>query len=158
MSRFLVRPLGVDRVARRRLGSPNRSAWWLAAPLGSSPASTAPAREVTLRENPLPRPRPGRGQRLRCFATMWSYLSGSAAVVRRTAPMLRPVAARGVPPGGGRPHGPAPRPVRGPDEPAGTLADVARVAFDLAVPSVLGTTARYPGVDPEERKADAVHG
>ncbi|MGX5357949.1 hypothetical protein ACWCOM_06360 [Kocuria sp. KH4] len=156
MSRFLDRPLGVDRVARRRPGSPNRSAW-TAVPLGSS-ASTAPARGVLLRENPLPRPRPGRGQRLRCFATMWTYLSGSAAVVRRTAPMLCPVAARGVPTGGGRPHGPAPRSVRGPNEPAGTLADVARVAFDLVVPSVLGTTARYPGSDPEERKADAVHG
>ena len=43
------------------------------------------------------------------------------------------------------------------NEPVGTLVNVAWVAFDLVVLSVLVTAARYTGFEPEERSADAVH-
>lgn len=44
--------------------------------------------QVMLRENPLTRTGLRVGQRLMYFATMWSYLSGFAAVVFLTAPVL----------------------------------------------------------------------
>lgn len=44
--------------------------------------------QVLLRENPLVRPGLTVGQRLMYFATMWSYLSGFAAVVYIAAPII----------------------------------------------------------------------
>src|SRR5690606_26211125 len=44
--------------------------------------------QVLLRENPLLQRRLGWGQRLMYFATMWSYLSGFAAVVYFAAPIV----------------------------------------------------------------------
>ena len=43
------------------------------------------------------------------------------------------------------------------NEPVGTLVNVAWVAFDLVVLSVLVTAARYQGFEPGKRSADAVH-
>ncbi|MFC4904866.1 glycosyltransferase family 2 protein [Kocuria oceani] len=203
--------------------------------------------QVLLRENPLLQRRLGWGQRLMYFATMWSYLSGFAAVVYFAAPivylvlgilpvsslswdffvrfipfmvvnqLLFLVVGRGIPTWRGQQYslalfpiwiracttaarnvwfgrplgfavtpkvrqdsGPAWHLIRpqlvvmgllaaalvigtlrlalGLNEPVGTLVNVAWVAFDLVVLSVLVTAARYTGFDPEERKADAVHG
>ncbi|MFI7493994.1 glycosyltransferase family 2 protein [Kocuria sp. M4R2S49] len=203
--------------------------------------------QVLLRENPLLQRRLGWGQRLMYFATMWSYLSGFAAVVYFAAPivylvlgilpvtslswdffvrfvpfmvvnqLLFLVVGRGIPTWRGQQYslalfpiwiracttaarnvwfgrplgfavtpkvrqdaGPAWHLIRpqlvvmgllaaalvmgtvrlatGLNEPVGTLVNVAWVAFDLAVLSVLVTAARYPGSEPEERSADAVHG
>jgi cellulose synthase (UDP-forming) len=44
--------------------------------------------QVMFRENPLLQPRLTWGQRLMYFATMWSYLSGFAAIVYLTAPIV----------------------------------------------------------------------
>jgi cellulose synthase (UDP-forming) len=203
--------------------------------------------QVMLRENPLLERRLSPGQRLMYFATMWSYLSGFAAVVYFAAPvvylvlgvlpvtslgadfflrfipfmvvnqLLFLVVGRGIPTWRGQQYslalfptwiracttaarnvwfgrpldfavtpkvrqdtGPAWHLIRpqlvvmallaaalvvgavrlwlGLNEPVGTLVNVAWVAFDLAVLSVLVTAARYTGHVPEERNADAVHG
>ena len=202
--------------------------------------------QVLLRENPLLQRRLGWGQRLMYFATMWSYLSGFAAVVYFAAPivylvlgilpvtslswdffvrfipfmvvnqLLFLVVGRGIPTWRGQQYslalfpiwiracttaarnvwfgrplgfavtpkvrqdaGPAWHLIRpqlvvmgllaaallvgtarlavGLNEPVGTLVNVAWVAFDLVVLSVLVTAARYTGFEPEERSADAVH-
>jgi cellulose synthase (UDP-forming) len=58
--------------------------------------------QVMLRENPLTKRGLGAGQRLMYFATMWSYLSGFAAIVYIAAPIIflcfgvLPVSARSV--------------------------------------------------------------
>ncbi|GGG61181.1 cellulose synthase [Kocuria dechangensis] len=203
--------------------------------------------QVMLRENPLLERRLSPGQRLMYFATMWSYLSGFAAVVYFAAPivylvlgvlpvtslsadfflrfipfmvvnqLLFLVVGRGIPTWRGQQYslalfptwiracttaarnvwfgrpldfavtpkvrqdsGPAWHLIRpqlvvmallsaalvvgavrlwlGLNEPVGTLVNVAWVAFDLVVLSVLVTAARYTGHVPEERNADAVHG
>lgn len=202
--------------------------------------------QVMLRENPLLQRGLAPGQRLMYFATMWSYLSGFAAVVYFAAPVvylvlgILPVsslstefflrfvpfmvvnqllfalvgrgmstwrgqqyslalfptwikacttAARNV--WFGRPLGFAVTPkerqstgpewrlilpqlvvmgllaaalvvggarlVAGLNEPLGTLVNVAWVAFDLVVLSVLVKAAKYSGFEPSERNTDAVH-
>ncbi|MFF0989395.1 glycosyltransferase family 2 protein [Kocuria nitroreducens] len=202
--------------------------------------------QVLLRENPLLQRRLGWGQRLMYFATMWSYLSGFAAVVYFAAPivylvlgilpvtslswdffvrfipfmvvnqLLFLVVGRGIPTWRGQQYslalfpiwiracttaarnvwfgrplgfavtpkvrqdaGPAWHLIRpqlvvmgllsaalvvgtvrlavGLNEPVGTLVNVAWVAFDLVVLSVLVTAARYTGFEPGKRSADAVH-
>jgi cellulose synthase (UDP-forming) len=202
--------------------------------------------QVMLRENPLVQRGLTLGQRLMYFATMWSYLSGFAAVVYFAAPVIYLVlgilpvsslsgdffirfipfmvvnqllfalvgrgvntwrgqqyslalfptwikacttAARNV--WFGRPLGfavtPKSRQGTGPawnlilpqlavmgllavalvaglarlaaglNEPLGTLVNVAWVAFDLVILSVLVKAAKYEGFDPLERNTDAVH-
>jgi cellulose synthase (UDP-forming) len=201
--------------------------------------------QVLLRENPLVRRGLSLAQRLMYFATMWSYLSGFAAVVYFAAPiiyltlgvlpvtglstdfflrfipfmvvnqLLFAVVGRGIPTWRGqqyslalfptwiracltaagnvwfgRPLGFAVTPkfrqdggprwslirpqlvvmallgaalvigvVRlalGLNEPVGTLVNVAWVAFDLVVLSVLVKAVKYKGFIPEKRNADAV--
>ncbi|TDK25555.1 glycosyltransferase [Arthrobacter crusticola] len=201
--------------------------------------------QVLLRENPLVRRGLGPAQRLMYFATMWSYLSGFAAVVYFAAPviyltlgvlpvtgissefflrfvpfmvinqLLFAVTGRGIPTWRGqqyslalfptwiracttaarnvwfgRPLGfavtPKTRQESGPrwdlirpqlivmallaaalvvgvvrlaaglNEPIGTLVNVAWVAFDLLVLSVLIKAVKYKGFTPEKRSVDAV--